>query len=346
MRFTTALLIIGLLVGATRLEAAVPSNPSNLVATVSGSSVALSWTGSSAPPAMYIVQAGYSAGDTVVTLPVDGLTTQLAVTAPAGTYFVRVVAQNAEGQSLASNEVIVTVDADTGCALPAAPVNVRGTVKDSELYLAWNNVAGAASFIVQAGVSPGTTFQTFPVTARTLNASVGAGTFYVRVVAVNACGSSGPSEEIALTFPGNSVRVADPAAGSTLPLPDVEGLIRRIGAERPDLMAASCPGGEASKYILNPFINYVVDRLREYDTRWGYNAKPTRTPAQNGGLPVVAAGDEVAYFAGAGDGEGSAEVFLIDVLFGHCGPNPEVTFRHFTGQEPGIWTGAGRFLGQ
>ncbi|MEW6322101.1 MAG: hypothetical protein AB1635_13570 [Acidobacteriota bacterium] len=60
---------------------------------------------------------------------------------------------------------------------------------------------------------------------------------------------------------------------------------------------------------------------------------------------MVAAGDEIAYFAGSGNAEGSSNAYFIDILFGHCGPNPSVTFRNFTGEEPGIWTGAGRFTG-
>jgi hypothetical protein len=35
-------------------------------------------------------------------------------------------------------------------------------------------------------------------------------------------------------------------------------------------------------------------------------------------------------------------VYLIDILVAHCGTNPFVTFRHFTGEEAGFWTGAGR----
>jgi len=87
-----------------------------------------------------------------------------------------------------------------------------------------------------------------------------------------------------------------------------------------------------------------IDRanLRTLDTRWGYNGKPTRTPADNGGNPVVAAGDEIAYHYGSGPDQGSTDVYLIDILLGHCGPTPSVTFRHFTGEEPGFWTGAGR----
>jgi hypothetical protein len=71
--------------------------------------------------------------------------------------------------------------------------------------------------------------------------------------------------------------------------------------------------------------------------------KPNRTAVDNEGVPVVAAGDEIAYHFSAGPDQGSPDVYLIDILAGHCGPTPSLTFRVFTGEEPGRWTGAGRF---
>lgn len=135
-------------------------------------------------------------------------------------------------------------------------------------------------------------------------------------------------------------RTPDPAPGQQLPLPNVQQLIFQFANERPDLLAQSCPNGV--KYVNNPWLDYMVDRLRQLDTRWGYNAKPTRTAADNGGIPVVAAGDEVAYNYSSAPDEGATGVYLIDVLESHCG-SPRVTYRHFTGEEPGRWTGAGRF---
>ena len=106
-----------------------------------------------------------------------------------------------------------------------------------------------------------------------------------------------------MVFPSNSVRVADPDPGTTLGFPDMQALIARINAEAPGLLVTqSCPVG--LKYINNPWQDRMIDRLREYDTRFGYNGKPTRTAADNGGVPVVAAGDEITYFAGAGIGSG------------------------------------------
>jgi hypothetical protein len=137
-------------------------------------------------------------------------------------------------------------------------------------------------------------------------------------------------------------RTPDPAAGQRLPLPaNLQRTIEEIAGRRPELIAQSCPRG--LKYVTNPWLDYMVDELRKLDTRWGYNAKPNRSAADNNGVPVVAAGDEIAYHFSGGADEGSADVYLIDILLGHCGSTPSVTFRHFTGEEPGRWTGAGRF---
>ena len=134
-------------------------------------------------------------------------------------------------------------------------------------------------------------------------------------------------------------RAADPAPGQRLPLPDIRAFVQQVNAARPDLIAQSCPTGR--KYVNDPWLDYIVDQLRTLDTRWGYNGKPTRTAADNGGQPVIAAGDEVAYHYGAGPDEGSTAVYLIDLLEGHCGASPRLTYREFTGEEPGFWTGAG-----
>lgn len=138
-------------------------------------------------------------------------------------------------------------------------------------------------------------------------------------------------------------RTPDPAPGQRLALPDVRGFVTQRANARPDLLASafSCPTG--FKYNNNPWLDYIVDGLRTLDTRWGYNGKPTRTAADNGGRPVTAAGDEIAYHWGAGPSQGSTEVYLIDILENHCGDVARLTWRDFTGGEPGFWSGAGRF---
>jgi hypothetical protein len=132
-----------------------------------------------------------------------------------------------------------------------------------------------------------------------------------------------------------------PADPNRPALPDVRAQIQQFFNERPDLFSQQCVAGV--KYVNSPWQDYIVDRLRQIDPRWGYNGKPTRTAADNGGRPVVAAGDELAYYYGSGAAQGSPDVYLVDILEGHCGPTPRLTWRVFTGEEPGFWTGAGRF---
>lgn len=142
-----------------------------------------------------------------------------------------------------------------------------------------------------------------------------------------------------VTTPGPSgpagPRAPDPAPGQRLPLPNMFHIVQQFSDTRD-----SCPRG--IQYVNNPWQDRVIDALRQTDSRWGYNGKPTRTAAQNGGFPVVAAGDEAAYHFSAGPSQGSPDVHLVDMLVSHCGSNPTIGWRVIT-DEPGFWTGAGRF---
>ncbi len=137
-------------------------------------------------------------------------------------------------------------------------------------------------------------------------------------------------------------RTPNPPAGQRLPLPNLQAQIAQWTSERPDLFPSQqCPRG--IKYVNSPWQDYIVDRLRQLDTRWGYNAKPTRGAGDNGGVPVVAAGDEILYNYGSNADEGNtSEVYAVDMLEAHCG-SARLTWRVFTGEEPVRWTGAGRF---
>jgi hypothetical protein len=233
-----------------------------------------------------------------------------------------------------------------GCTPPSAPFNLRGIISGNELFLFWRrpNAGAVTGYSLQVGNGPGQTFTQFATTATTLNANAPAGNFVARVVATSACGTSAASNEVALAFPSNTVRVADPDPGTLLGFPDIQALLVRINAENPGLLVTgSCPNGR--KYENNPWQDRMIDRLRQYDTRFGYNGKPTRTAADNNGFPVIAAGDELVFFAGAGTAQNSRNVHAVDMLFNHCGPTPELTFRNFTGDEEAFWTGAGRFVG-
>jgi hypothetical protein len=333
--------ILGL--GSTlSLRAAVPTAPANFQASTSGLQVVLTWEASANSPLYYVLRAGFAPGETAIEVPLSAATTTFSASAPAGTYYARIVAVNADGASPASNEITVVLT--DSCSAPTPPRNLRAIVLGTEAYVFWARpaVGVATSYTLQAGAVPGSTEYVFPTTGTTLNANA-VGTYYIRAIASNSCGNSAPSNELEVSLPGSTVRVADPEPGTALGMPDVQALMTRIHNENPGLINQSCPAG--LKYVNNPWQDRIIDRLRQYDLRFGYNGKPTKTPEENGGFPVIAAGDELTFFAGAGTAQGSRVVYAVDMLFNHCGDRPEITWRNFTGEEEAFWSGAGRFAG-
>jgi len=225
--------------------------------------------------------------------------------------------------------------AGTGVYYPAAALGQRFQVADSDTFA--NVVASGMGSTDASGV-----------TRYTVDPALPAGKRYTWRVRAEQGDAVGPwSNMMAFTVgagttttPGGPTstgpRPADPPPGVRLPLPDMQGVLAQF-ANASD----SCPRG--LKYVNNPWQDRVIDAFRQRDSRWGYNGKPTRTAADNGGVPVIAAGDEAAYHYSGGPDQGSPEVHLVDMLGGHCGSAPTITWRVFTGEEPGFWTGAGRF---
>ncbi len=88
---------------------APPTDPGNFVATVSGSTVSLTWTASTGQLDSYVVEYGQAVGVW------DGLDTASSATSlqvsdvPTGTYFVRIRAKNICGVGAPSNEAILTI---------------------------------------------------------------------------------------------------------------------------------------------------------------------------------------------------------------------------------------------
>ena len=135
---------------------------------------------------------------------------------------------------------------------------------------------------------------------------------------------------------GSGGRTPDPPPGQRLPMPNMSHVVAQVAAVRPDLLRNSCQehGGSWG------FMDALVDTLRTYDTRWGYNWKRGHV-----GDPSL---DVVDYHWGAGPSEGSTQVYIIDVIGGHCGSNPQpswgdVTDVTYSNGGVGRWTGRRRF---
>jgi hypothetical protein len=92
---------------AVGCEAAPPA-PSGLGQSVNGTLVTLNWTAPTGATG-YLVEAGSAPGLANLAVLLAGPNPALAVTAPRGTYFVRLRGVNGCGVGAASNEVIVTV---------------------------------------------------------------------------------------------------------------------------------------------------------------------------------------------------------------------------------------------
>jgi hypothetical protein len=131
-------------------------------------------------------------------------------------------------------------------------------------------------------------------------------------------------------------RAPDPEEGGRLPLPDMAATVARLASEHEDDFRNSCQDHGGSW----DFMDLVVDELRRHDTRWGYNWKR--------GNVGDASKDVIDYHWGRGDDEGSTDVYIIDIIGGHCGGSPyplwnDVTDATFGSGTVGRWTGRGRF---
>lgn len=143
-------------------------------------------------------------------------------------------------------------------------------------------------------------------------------------------GSTGPA-------PGDGSSSEGPGGPPIEGPPDEFDVVEQVALERPDLLMASCVemGGN------NEFLFEVVRRLRMIDTRWGMNWKR--------GMVGDLSQDVVDYHWGAGEPEESTEVFIIDIITGHCGDAPQagwidVTQATADAGTVGMWTLAGRDL--
>ena len=189
--------------GAPPPCAGAPSSPSGLIATVTGTSLTLTWTApaTGCPPTSYTVEAG--SGPALADLAtVNTGSTATSFTASgvgAGTYFARVRAVNDAGRSTPSNEVIFAV---TCVGPPGPPPGQLGwtTRLKSTMQIFWNAAAGfVTSYVVEVGSFPGGRNLAVVDTGSTALSytftGVLPGTYYVRVRGKNPCGTSGPSNE-------------------------------------------------------------------------------------------------------------------------------------------------------
>lgn len=179
----------------------VPAAPSGMAASTTGGRVTLFWNTPTdgGLPFTYLVQVGTAPGSANVFNGPVGLLTSVSGDLWPGTFYARVRAQGSAGVGAASPEAAFTI---TNCA--AAPVLTGGLV-NGIISLRWNTPAGSTvtGFTIQAGPTAGSSsFYNGPIGLTTqLDALVGAGTYFIRVLADTGCGPGAASNELRVTVP-------------------------------------------------------------------------------------------------------------------------------------------------
>ena len=178
-----------------------PGAPDSLQASVTGALASLSW----APPSSgglalrYLLSVGTSPGTSNILseAPVGNLLSASGAV-PPGTYYARVQAGNLVGIGPPTPDVVFQVGSPAP-PLPA-PTGVGISANGRTVSLGWRAVAGASSYLVEAGSSRGASnLGVFNVGNTTsLVAPVPPGVYYVRVRAANGAGVSSPSNDVAI----------------------------------------------------------------------------------------------------------------------------------------------------
>jgi hypothetical protein len=184
---------------------APPAAPLDLRATVSGTSVTLTWA--SSPQSIvgsYRVLAGSASGvANLGTFDVGSVLTY-TTTAPTGAYFVRVQAVNNCGQGVPTPETVAVVG---GAPVPPGPVfGLQGTVTGNTVSLQWGPPSVGSTpfqYRVEAGSAPGlANLAAITVTNPAfVTTGVPAGLYYVRVRAISAFGMGPAGNEIVVVVP-------------------------------------------------------------------------------------------------------------------------------------------------
>jgi glucose/arabinose dehydrogenase len=180
---------------------APPAPPGGLTAYTNGLTISLSWV-PSAGAASYVVEAGTAPNLANLVNQDIGNVTSVEAQGPPGTYFARIRAVNGMGAGATSNEVSFTLAGSGPCVSPPpAPAGLAAQTWGLLAQLFWYAAPSATSYVLEVGLAPGQAALSTNVGPLVeFSTTAPAGTYFARVRAVNACGSSPPSNEAQVTL--------------------------------------------------------------------------------------------------------------------------------------------------
>jgi hypothetical protein len=289
-----------------------------LVATVGapngvGAVVTLQWT--ALPGAEgYILQAGTSPGVAdIATVRLPATFTQVTVFAPNGTYYVQAAGFLGPLVGEFSAVQSVNVGGPVTCGPLTAPAVAASTNSYLSVKVDWTPVLGASGYTVEYTRYNGITELAEPAAPTTNSVTKYAGIFgqfFVRVVAHNACGEQAASAYMPFsTSVGTGPRTPDPAPGTIIQratLHYLRSVVEQTASQYRGDLLNSCGN--------NTFMYRVLRALRAIDSRWGLNYKRGWT----GDL----SDDIVSYNPTNRADSGESQVYLFDIISGHCGNSP------------------------
>jgi hypothetical protein len=225
------------------MVATTPLPPSGLVVdVVSGGSVTLRWTapGFGPSPTGFLIEGGTAPGQVLASFPTGSTAPTATFAAPAGSFHVRVRTLHAAFRSTASNDVTIHVNVPVA---PSAPAHLLGLVNGSTVDLAWTNtyLGGAPASLVLDVTGSIRTSVNLGVADRFSLAAVPPGIYTVSLRAVNAAGSSLPSNAVTLVFPG-------PCSGPPEAPTDLHGYV--LGSTMTLAWAPGAGGPAPTAYVL------------------------------------------------------------------------------------------------
>jgi len=188
--------------------------PSNLSASSSGSNITITWSAGSGATG-YVLEAGSGSGKADLATVTLGTSTTFSTGGIAnGLYYLRMMSTAGGVTSSASNEAVMQVGSCS--TAPAAPASMNVSITGGTFVIAWLPSARATSYLIDAGSSAGSSNLAsgvditsgvvavpggqqqggYPNQVSWSYSGLGAGSYFLRVRAKNACGTSSASNEV------------------------------------------------------------------------------------------------------------------------------------------------------